>query len=67
MKQDDGHRLITCIVPKEAALPALKGLREAWQIAIQNRHRPTALVLTRQNVPTLDRTVYAPATERSST
>jgi transketolase len=33
----------------------------AWQIAIQNRHRPTALVLTRQNLPTLDRTIYAPA------
>ncbi len=36
-------------------------VREAWKIAIENRHRPTALVLTRQNVPTLDRTVYAPA------
>ena len=27
----------------------------AWQVAIEHRHRPTALVLTRQNVPTLDR------------
>ncbi len=36
-------------------------VREAWKIAIENRHRPTALVLTRQNLPTLDRTVYAPA------
>lgn len=36
-------------------------VREAWKIAIENRRRPTALILTRQNVPTLDRTVYAPA------
>jgi transketolase len=36
-------------------------VREAWKIAVENRHRPTALVLTRQNVPTLDRAVYAPA------
>jgi transketolase len=35
--------------------------REAWKIAIENRHRPTSLVLTRQNLPTLDRSVYAPA------
>jgi transketolase len=33
----------------------------AWRIAIQNRHRPTVLSLTRQNVPTLDRSVYASA------
>lgn len=33
----------------------------AWRVAIQNRHRPTALALTRQAVPTLDRTVYASA------
>ncbi len=33
----------------------------AWRVAIQNRHRPTALALTRQNVPTLDRHVYASA------
>src|SRR5205809_1162095 len=33
----------------------------AWKVAIENRHRPTALALTRQNVPTLDRTAYAPA------
>ncbi|MCX7706464.1 MAG: transketolase, partial [Anaerolineae bacterium] len=36
-------------------------VREAWKIAIENRHRPTALVLTRQNLPTLDRAVYAAA------
>jgi transketolase len=33
----------------------------AWRVAIRDRHRPTALALTRQNVPTLDRTVYASA------
>jgi transketolase len=33
----------------------------AWKVAIRNRHRPTALALTRQNVPTLDRSVYASA------
>jgi transketolase len=33
----------------------------AWKVAIQNRHRPTALALTRQNVPTLDRSHFAPA------
>jgi len=36
-------------------------VREAWKVAIENRQRPTALILTRQNVPTLDRTIYAPA------
>jgi transketolase len=35
--------------------------RWAWQTALEQRGRPTALVLTRQPVPTLDRTVYAPA------
>jgi transketolase len=34
-------------------------VREAWKIAIENRHRPTALALTRQALPTLDRAVYA--------
>jgi transketolase len=51
------------------AIPNLVTLRpadanevcEAWKIAVENRHRPTALVLTRQNLPTLDREVYAPA------
>ena len=33
----------------------------AWRVAIRDRHRPTALALTRQNVPTLDRSVYASA------
>jgi transketolase len=34
---------------------------EAWRIAVENRSRPVALVLTRQDVPTLDRALYAPA------
>jgi transketolase len=33
----------------------------AWRVAIKNRHRPTALALTRQAVPTLDRSIYASA------
>jgi len=33
----------------------------AWRVAIENRHRPTVLALTRQNVPTFDRNVLAPA------
>jgi transketolase len=36
-------------------------VREAWKFAIENRHRPTALVLTRQNLPTFDRNFYASA------
>lgn len=36
-------------------------VREAWKIAIERRDAPTALVLTRQNVPTLDRNIYASA------
>lgn len=34
---------------------------EAWRVALNHRHGPVALVFTRQNVPTLDRTKYAPA------
>jgi transketolase len=33
----------------------------AWRVAIESRTRPVALVLTRQAVPVLDRTQYAPA------
>ena len=33
----------------------------AWRVAIETRDRPVALALTRQNVPTLDRTKFAPA------
>lgn len=34
---------------------------EAWKIIAQLRHQPVALVLTRQNLPTLDRTKYGAA------
>ena len=33
----------------------------AWRVAIETWDRPVALILTRQNVPTLDRTQFAPA------
>ena len=36
---------------------------EAWKVALARRDAPTALIFTRQAVPTLDRTVYAPAAE----
>ncbi len=34
---------------------------EAWKIAILRRHGPTVLILTRQAIPVLDRTIYAPS------
>jgi transketolase len=34
---------------------------EAWKIAMQQKHGPTTLVLSRQAIPTLDRTKYAAA------
>jgi transketolase len=34
---------------------------EVWKIAIQQTHRPATLVLSRQPMPTFDRTKYAPA------
>jgi transketolase len=34
---------------------------EAWKIIAQLQHQPAALVLTRQNLPTFDRTKYAAA------
>jgi transketolase len=34
---------------------------EAWKIAVQQRHRPATLVLTRQALPILDRSKYASA------
>ena len=36
-------------------------VNEAWKVAIERRQGPTLLALTRQNVPTLDRQIYAPA------
>ncbi len=51
------------------AVPGLVTLRpadatetvEAWRIAMERRYGPTALVLTRQDLPVLDRTRLAPA------
>src|ERR1700761_8651167 len=34
---------------------------EAWRFIAQLKHEPVVLVLSRQNLPTLDRSVYAPA------
>ena len=55
-----------------AALRAIPGLdvirpcdanevAEAWRAAMDRHHQPVALVLTRQDVPILDRSRYAPA------
>ena len=59
------------------AIPGLVTIRpgdanesvEAWRVAIERaqghapQHGPVALIFTRQNVPTLDRRIYAPPTE----
>jgi transketolase len=34
---------------------------EAWKIALSQSHRPSCVILSRQNLPTLDRNRYAPA------
>jgi transketolase len=34
---------------------------EAWKVIMESKHEPVALILSRQNMPTLDRTRYAPA------
>jgi len=36
-------------------------VREAWRLAILRRHAPTALALTRQKVPLIDRNTFASA------
>jgi len=51
------------------AIPGLITLRpgdaneiaEAWRMILQFHHEPVCLILSRQNMPTLDRTRYAPA------
>jgi transketolase len=36
---------------------------EAWRVALAHKTGPVALILTRQNLPTMDRTYLAPAAE----
>jgi transketolase len=36
---------------------------EAWRLIMQLRHEPTVLILSRQALPTVDRSKYAPAAE----
>ncbi|MBI2852888.1 MAG: transketolase [Chloroflexi bacterium] len=36
---------------------------EAWKLAIERRNGPTALILSRQNLPVFDRTIFAPASD----
>src|SRR5262249_52448454 len=51
------------------AIPGLITLRpgdanevvEAWKVVMKTRHEPIALILSRQAMPTLDRTKYASA------
>ncbi len=51
------------------AVPGLNVIRpcdanevvEAWRVMMEQRHQPTALILTRQGVPILDRSKYASA------
>ncbi len=51
------------------AIPGLNVIRpcdanevaEAWRVTMEQHHQPVALVLTRQDVPVLDRSRYAPA------
>lgn len=52
------------------AIPGLTVIRpadanevaEAWRIAVENKDGPTAIILTRQNVPVIDRGRFHPAT-----
>jgi len=56
-------------LPSLRALPGFLVLRpadanevvEAWKVIMELRHEPAALVLTRQAIPTFDRTKYASA------
>ena len=47
---------MTVIRPADANETAM-----AWRVAVSRRTGPTLLALTRQNVPTLDRNLFAPA------
>jgi transketolase len=56
-------------LPSLRAIPGLIVLRpgdaneivEAWKVIMELRHEPVVLILTRQAIPTLDRTKYASA------
>lgn len=56
-------------LPSLRSIPGLVTLRpadanevvEAWKVILQSRHEPSALILTRQALPTLDRTKYGAA------
>src|SRR6202021_2659505 len=56
-------------LPSLRAVPGLIVLRpadanevvEAWRVIMQLHHKPAALILSRQPLPTFDRTRYAPA------
>jgi transketolase len=56
-------------LPSLRAVPGLIVLRpadanevvEAWRVIMQLQHQPAALILSRQPLPTFDRTRYAPA------
>ena len=52
---------LTVIRPADANETA-----EAWRMALKIKNGPTALVLTRQNLPTLDRSLMAPADSLAS-
>jgi len=53
------------------AIPGLVTIRpcdgnesvHAWRVALARKHAPTALIFTRQNLPTLDRNIYADASQ----
>ncbi|WP_165230071.1 transketolase [Aquisphaera insulae] len=56
-------------LPSLRATPGLLVIRpcdanevaEAWRVVIPQKHKPAAFILSRQNLPTLDRSKYAPA------
>ncbi|MEO6708053.1 MAG: transketolase C-terminal domain-containing protein, partial [Planctomycetota bacterium] len=57
-------------LPSLRAIPGLLTIRpgdanevgEAWRVIMESRHEPVALILSRQNCPTLDRAKFASAT-----
>ena len=57
-------------LPSLRAIPGLTDIRpcdanevvEAWRVIMEMKHEPVALILSRQALPTLDRSKFAPAT-----